>query len=350
MEYLTVSVSLVEMGSRGKSGPHTGPQSGHDDGGGPLGRAATFRKRLLAWHDANQRDLPWRRTRDPYRILVSEIMLQQTRVAAVIPFYERFLRLFPDAGKLARARETTVLRAWAGLGYYSRARNLQAAAKQIVRDGFPKSYEGALTLPGVGPYTAAAVMSIACGQPHAAVDGNVRRVLSRLLADRRAGQTEADALLDSRRPGDFNQAMMELGAMICLAGGAKCNECPVSSYCRAKLLNQVDHFPARKAKRPQEEVRIRWAFVVERDEVLLDPPKTDGLWRGFWTLPEIELTESWLVARIRHAVTFRKIEIAVYTGQVLGTPVGLEAVPLARLKTLPLATPVRKFLALWLEG
>jgi A/G-specific adenine glycosylase len=326
--YRTVSVSLVEMREHSKS-------------------RGAIRKRLLAWHDLHQRDLPWRRTRDPYHILVSEIMLQQTRVAAVIPFYLRFLRLFPTAGALARARETTVLRAWAGLGYYSRARNLQAAAKQIAREGFPQTYEAALALPGIGPYTAAAVMSIACGQSHAAVDGNVRRVLSRLLADHRAGQSEADALLDRSRPGDFNQAMMELGATVCLPGVPKCGECPVSRYCIAKRLGQVDLFPLRKAKRATESVTIRWAFIERDGHVLLAPPKSDGLWRGFWTLPEIPLKAARLAARIRHAVTFRKIEIEVYTGQVARTPSGCQAVPVTRLKKIPLATPVRKFLAQW---
>jgi A/G-specific adenine glycosylase len=306
-----------------------------------------IRKRLLAWHDTHKRDLPWRRTSDPYHILVSEIMLQQTRVAAVIPFYLRFLTRFPTAGALARARESTVLHAWAGLGYYSRARNLQAAAKEIARDGFPATYEAALALPGIGPYTAAAVMSIACGQPHAAVDGNVRRVLSRLLARHDAGQTEADALLDRRRPGDFNQAMMELGAVVCLPGTPKCQECPVARYCVARRLGEVDRFPAREVKRAQEAVTIRWAFVVSDGRVLLASPKSDGLWRGFWTLPEIPLIGARLAARIRHTVTFRKIEIEVYTGQVQGAPTGCEAVPLGRLKTIPLATPVRKFLDRW---
>ena len=308
-------------------------------------------KRLLAWHDAHKRDLPWRRVslddpaNDPYRILVSEIMLQQTRVAVVIPYYERFLALFPTAAALARARENTVLRAWAGLGYYSRARNLQEAAKQIARHGFPATYDAALALPGIGPYTAAAVMSIACGQPHAAVDGNVRRVLARLLADNTAGQAEADALLDRRRPGDFNQAMMELGATVCLPRNPKCDACPVSRSCEAWRRDEVDRFPAKKTKRATEEVQIRWAYVVRHNTVLLKPPQTDGLWRGFWTLPEMAVRNPQLAATIRHAVTFRKISIEVYTGQMLDQPSGLESVAIARLKTLPLATPVRKFLA-----
>ncbi|SRR5579871_712441 len=303
-----------------------------------------FRRRLLAWHDANKRDLPWRRTRDPYHILVSEIMLQQTRVAAAIPYYECFLRLFPTAAALGRARETTVLRAWTGLGYYSRARNLQAAAREIARCGFPATYEDALELPGVGPYTAAAVTSIALGKPHAAVDGNVKRVLARVAADNRAGQADADALLDTERPGDFNQAMMELGALVCLPGTPKCGECPVSRHCAAHAQGSVTEFPARRVKRATEQVKIRWAFVEHNDALLLAPPKPGGLWRGFWHLPEISLERPRLVARLQHGITFRDIEIEVYTGRVRRMPVACEFVPKTRLKRIPLATPLRKFL------
>jgi A/G-specific adenine glycosylase len=309
-----------------------------------------IRKRLLAWHDEHQRDLPWRRTRDPYHILVSEIMLQQTRVASVIPYYQRFLTRFPTPAALARARETTVLRAWAGLGYYSRARNLQAAAKQIAKHGFPASYNDALALPGIGPYTAAAVMSIAFGQPHAAVDGNVRRVLSRLLASHTAAQPEADSLLDRERPGDFNQAMMELGATVCLPRTPNCEACPVSRHCKARRLDQVARFPARKIKRETEDVRLTWAYVerdVERNRaILLQPPKPDGLWNNFWTLPDILLRDARLVATVRHTVTFRKIEIEVYSGRPARIPNGLVFVSVKKLHRLPLATPVRKALAM----
>jgi len=316
-----------------------------------------IRTKLLAWHDQHQRDLPWRRTRDPYRILVSEIMLQQTRVAAVIPYYQRFLTRFPTPAALAGARETTVLRAWAGLGYYSRARNLQAAARQIAKHGFPASYKDALALPGIGPYTAAAVMSIAFGQVHAAVDGNVRRVLSRLLASHTAGQSEAqveaEALLDRRRPGDFNQAMMELGATICLPRTPNCEACPVSRHCKARRLDQVARFPARKIKRETEDVRITWAYVerdVERNRaILLQPPKPDGLWNNFWTLPDILLRDAKLIARVRHTVTFRKIEIEVYSGRPARIPKGLVFVSVKKLRQLPLATPVRKALAMMLN-
>lgn len=307
-------------------------------------RTAVFRSDLLAWHDLNQRDLPWRRTRDPFHILVSEIMLQQTRVAAVIPYYERFLKLFPTAVALAKARETTVLRAWAGLGYYSRARNLQSAARQIAQTGFPSTYEAARELPGIGPYTAAAVMSIAFGQPHAAVDGNVRRVLARLLASHTAGQPDADALLDPARPGDFNQAMMELGATVCLPRNPLCETCPVSRHCQARRQGRSAEFPAKKVKRATEDVRITWSYVERDGKILLRPPQQDGLWSGFWTLPDIMLRDAQLLTRVRHTVTYRKIEIEVYGGSPKRVPAGLTWVEVRKLRQLPLATPLRKAL------
>src|SRR6202049_1584982 len=192
-----------------------------------ISRVSAMRSRLLLWYQKSKRDLPWRRTRDPYRIWVSEIMLQQTRVAAVIPYYEQFLARFPDVAALASAPEQELLAAWAGLGYYSRARNLQRAAKKILELGtFPGDYLSLRDLAGVGEYTAAAIASMAFGLPHAALDGNVIRVLSRLTAEqgnigsgavRKRLREAADALLDPKRPGEFNQALMELGAMVCLA-------------------------------------------------------------------------------------------------------------------------------------
>ena len=276
-------------------------------------------------------------------------MFQQTRVAAVIPYYERFLKLFPTPAALARARETTVLRAWAGLGYYSRARNLQAAAREIARRGFPATYDEARRLPGIGPYTAAAVMSIAHGHPHAAVDGNVRRVLARVLAshsvDQAHAKAEADELLDRARPGDFNQAMMELGATICTPRTPRCAACPVSRFCEAHRRGQVARFPAPKVKRAQESVRIRWVLLTRDDDaILLDPPKPDGLWRGFWTLPDVRLGDAVRIATVRHTVTFRNIQIAVYTGKMSGNQGAAQWIGPARLKRLPLATPLRKVL------
>src|SRR6266446_7475314 len=211
--------------------------------GAPLSR---FRKNLLAWFAEFQRDLPWRRTCDPYRIWLSEIMLQQTRVAAAIPYYERFLERFPSVEALARAPREEVLRLWSGLGYYSRARNLQKAAQEIIakHNGvFPSNPAEALALPGIGAYTAAAILSIAYRKKHAVLDGNVARVIARLNAvpgDLRANGTwqklqgTADYLLDEKSPGDWNQAMMELGATLCTPRSPQCLLCPVSEFCNAR--------------------------------------------------------------------------------------------------------------------
>src|SRR6266478_5925713 len=209
---------------------------------------ATFRKQLLGWFRQFQRELPWRQTSDPYRIWLSEIMLQQTRVAAAIPYYERFSQRFPDVHALAAAPPEEVLRLWSGLGYYSRARNLQRAAQEIVaKHGgiFPRDENDALALPGIGNYTAAAILSIAYGAKHAVLDGNVARVLARIFAvqgDLRDAkrwqslQQSADALLDTKSPSDWNQAMMELGATLCTPQSPQCLLCPVTQFCQARKL------------------------------------------------------------------------------------------------------------------
>jgi A/G-specific adenine glycosylase len=203
---------------------------------------ARLRRRLLSWYDVHRRDLPWRRTREPYRIWVSEVMLQQTQVRTAIPFYRRFLQQFPTPAHLARADEQSVLKCWEGLGYYARARNLHRAAARVAASGgrVPDEWDAFRALPGVGNYIAAAVLSIAYGRPHAVVDGNVKRVLARLLAldlpvnapaALRAFQAEAERLLDRRRPGDYNQALMELGALVCTPRAPDCGGCPQDTQC-----------------------------------------------------------------------------------------------------------------------
>jgi A/G-specific adenine glycosylase len=252
-------------------------------------KIAALRERLLEWFHKFQRDLPWRRNKDPYRIWLSEIMLQQTRVAAVIPFYERFLEHFPTITALAAAPETEVLRLWAGLGYYSRARNLQNAAKEIVaKHGgeFPRSAEHTLALPGIGSYTAAAILSIAFGECHAVLDGNVARVIARLGAihgDLREGkrwqllQAAADDLLAPDAPSDWNQAMMELGAMICTPKSPQCLLCPVAEFCRARQLGLTEVIPEKRKKRAIEEVELAAAVFIDKQgrTLLLPPPETD---------------------------------------------------------------------------
>ena len=246
----------------------------------------TFRRQLLAWFKQYRRDLPWRRTKDPYRIWLSEIMLQQTRVAAVIPYYERFLERFPDIQALAAASQEEVLRLWSGLGYYSRARNLHRAAQEIVaKHGglFPRGEKDALGLPGIGRYTAAAILSIAYGAKHAVLDGNVARVLARLFAvqgDLHAAkrwqslQESANALLDPKSPGDWNQAMMELGATLCTPQTPQCLLCPVTQFCHARKLGLADSLPARRKKRATEKIELAAAVLLDAHghTLLLPPP------------------------------------------------------------------------------
>jgi len=229
-----------------------------------------FRRRLLAWYDVHRRDLPWRTNCDPYRVWLSEIMLQQTRVAAVIAHYHEFLRRFPTVEKLAAAREASVLAAWSGLGYYRRARMLHAAAKAIARQHggkFPPTAKGLLALPGIGRYTAAAIASIAFDEPVAVVDGNVERVLQRVAGKRLAGEelwATANHLLDRKRPGDFNQAMMELGAVACTPRAPACLTCPVLELCatRGELA------PTAKVK-PQKKREIQYSIVCRDSEIFL---------------------------------------------------------------------------------
>jgi len=245
----------------------------------------TFRRQLLAWFREYRRDLPWRRTKDPYRIWLSEIMLQQTRVAAVVPYYQRFLDRFPDIHALAAAPEEEVLRLWSGLGYYSRARNLHRAALEIVaKHGgvFPHAEKDALELPGIGSYTAAAILSIAYGAKHAVLDGNVARVLARLLAVQgdlcdakrwQSLQESANALLDPNPPGDWNQAMMELGATLCTPQAPQCLLCPVAQFCQGRKLGLADLLPARRKKRATEKIALAVAVLLDpRGRTLLLPP------------------------------------------------------------------------------
>jgi A/G-specific adenine glycosylase len=272
-----------------------------------------FRKNLLAWFKQFQRDLPWRRTSDPYAIWLSEIMLQQTRVAAVIPYFERFLQHFPTIQALATAPEEDVLRLWAGLGYYSRARNLQNAARQIValhNGAFPTDEAHARALSGIGNYTTAAILSIAFGKKLAVLDGNVARVVARLGAvrgDLRAGnrwqelQQTATKLLDPDHPGNWNQAMMELGATLCTPRAPQCLLCPVNEFCEARKQGLVDVIPEKRKKR--DTVQLLLAAIVfadSKDRTLLLPPPRN-------TAPSVATTADIpaLLSRMWHFPTIR---------------------------------------------
>ena len=230
-----------------------------------------FSEQLLSWYDVHRRALPWRGTRDPYCVWLSEIMLQQTQTETVKSYYARFLERFPDVFALADAPEDAVLKLWEGLGYYSRARNLHAAAKQVagaLNGRFPEDADGLRRLPGVGPYAANAIASIAYGEPAPALDGNQARVLSRVLAWEPPIKTPFDllapaqALISKARPGDYNQALMDLGAMVCMPRQALCDGCPVADFCKARLEDAALEFPRKPAPTPKREEA--WSIVLLR--------------------------------------------------------------------------------------
>jgi len=351
-----------------------------------------FRKNLLAWFTRFQRDLPWRHSRDPYRVWLSEIMLQQTRVAAVIPYYERFLERFPTVESLAAAPHDEVLRLWSGLGYYSRARNLQKAAQQIIaKHGgiFPPDLESALSLPGIGAYTAAAILSIAYQESRAVLDGNVARVLARLGAirgDLRTNgtwpklQKTADHLLDPHSPGDWNQAMMELGATLCTPRSPQCLLCPVNEFCEARKRGLADEIPANRAKRETVEITLAALVLLDKKDrtLLLPPPEETSkssaadhvptLVSRTWHFPTISVqrasaeeslkrfAEDTLctdklgkadllpLKKVRHAVTYRSITVLPFLVRCenLHKIAGTKAVPLSDLSSLHISNLTRK--------
>jgi len=270
------------------------------------------RRRLLAWYRRNRRDLPWRRTKDPYAIWVSEIMLQQTRVVAAIPYYERFLARFPDVSALARARIDDVLTLWSGLGYYGRARRLHEAARRVAREGFPRTEAQWLELPGVGPYAAAAISSIAYGERAAAVDGNVIRVLSRFHATNGPVRDLARGWLSGASPGDHNQALMELGATVCTPRAPSCPRCPLTSSCRGR--HDPSRYPARRTRPKITEERLHVALILRDGKVQLRRRPAKGLLAGMWELPPARPRGKPL-AVVRHSVLDRRQVISVFPGR-----------------------------------
>ena len=264
----------------------------------------SFRQKLLTWYDANKRDLPWRRSKNPYHIWVSEIMLQQTRVDTVIPYYERFLDWFPTVESLANAPEERLLKAWEGLGYYSRVRNMQTASQQIMEDfdgEFPSTYEGISSLKGIGPYTAGAISSIAFNLPQPAVDGNVMRVLARLFevnhdignpSNRKIFQAMMEVLIDPDRPGDFNQALMDLGSDIEGPVNPRPKESPVKEFSAAYQHGTMDRYPIKAPKKKPIPIYLK-ALVVQNSQgqFLLEKNESEKLLAGFWHFPLIEVDE-----------------------------------------------------------
>jgi A/G-specific adenine glycosylase len=350
-----------------------------------------FRTLLLEWFETYRRDLPWRIHRDPYRIWISEIMLQQTRVAAVIPYFEKFCARFPDVRTLAEAPQADVLRMWSGLGYYSRAKNLQTAAQQILREHagiFPRTAQGVRSLKGIGPYTTNAILSIAFGEKHAVLDGNVARVVARLSAvrgDLREGarwkllQQTSDQLLAHEAPGDWNQAMMELGATVCTPRAPQCLICPVASFCRARRLGIQELIPEKRRKRRTEDVLLVSAvFADARGRCLLLPPPNRGNGRaaaddvptlvsGMWHFPTVaagkdptrslrrylgktclglrKLPLKWIaLEKVRHTVTYRAITVWPFRLDVAHLPElpGAKRVSLGDFDSVPVSNLTRK--------
>lgn len=322
------------------------------------------RAALLAWYRRRRRDLPWRENRDPYRVWVSEIMLQQTTVAAVLPRYEAFLRLFPTIAALARAPESAVLAAWAGLGYYSRARNLREAARRVVaeRGGrFPSDYDGILALPGIGRYTAGAIGSIAFGRPWPLVDGNVIRVFARWFglpgnakepALAKECWARAERLVPAKDPGDWNQALMELGATVCLPEDPSCGACPIASTCAARRTGRQAELPAPAARRAP--VPVKWTFLwIERDgKVLLwKRGPEERLLKNLWGLPEagrVPAQAGRALARASHTITHHALSVTLRSAVLAsGRPLPPEAAwtPRARLKERLVSSLWTKLLA-----
>jgi A/G-specific adenine glycosylase len=339
-----------------------------------------FQTRLLAWFREHQRDLPWRSSRDPYRIWVAEIMLQQTRIAAVMPYYERFLARFPNVESLAAEQQNEVLKLWSGLGYYSRARNLHLAAKNLVahhKGKFPRDLDAALELPGIGAYTAAAVLSIAYDVPLAVLDGNVARVLARIHAIRgdlrtpriwRTLTETADHLLARKSPSDWNQALMELGEVICTPKSPRCLVCPVVQSCQAYAQGITNEIPAPQKKRAPVSIII--AAVILRDPqgrtlLIKDPGAHDDvLFSRMWQFPAIQVTrhakselekyftEAFGLKELtleelpsaRHGVTFRNITLVPFLARVPTLPkiARSRIIALKNLGKVPISSATRK--------
>lgn len=364
-------------------------------------KIASFRRTLLNWYDNEKRDLPWRRTKNPYHIWISEIMLQQTQVVTVIPYYERFLDWFPTIESLANAPEEKLLKAWEGLGYYSRVRNMQKAAQEIMENFggvFPDNHKDILSLKGIGPYTAGAIASIAFGLPEPAVDGNVMRVMARLFEvnydigdpkNRKIFQAIMEVLIDPERPGDFNQALMDLGTDIESAKNPRPDESPIRFFNAAYLHGTYDKYPIKLPKKKPKPIQIQ-AFVIRNsDGDFLMEKNLDGrLLGGFWSFPIMEtdvigqqldlfeknnaalqtisqkarfeedyhLKPNWTsktFPAVKHTFSHQKWTIELIEGNVTTTDFTttkeLRWIPQDQLSQYPMATPQKKMLKEYLE-
>jgi A/G-specific adenine glycosylase len=339
--------------------------------------------KLSSWYRSNCRNLPWRKTHNPYKIWISEVMLQQTQVKTVIPYYHKFIEAFPTIKDLALADQQKVLKMWEGLGYYARARNLLKASNLIVENyegKIPAAYDEILKVPGVGEYIASAVLSIAFSKPHAVVDGNVKRVLARLfLMNDPVNQTKsyktykqlAQSLLDMKNPGIHNQAVMELGALLCKPVTPDCERCPVINYCKAYTKNKVGEFPVKIKKKPVPVYKIAVGVVVKDNRLLITKRKPEGLLGGLWEFPGGKLKkkedakkackreifeETGLSIKVvkhltfvKHAYTHFKIQMDVFicqhlSGKIeLNGPVGYKWVSVKDLDQYPFPKANLKF-------
>jgi len=309
---------------------------------------AAFRRQILSWYRANRRDLPWRKTRNPYRIWVSEIMLQQTRVAAVLEHYQKFLKRFPTVHDLASANEADVLAAWSGLGYYRRARMLHRAAQELVTecDGrVPKTAVELQQLPGVGRYTGNAIASIAFGESVAVVDGNVERVLNRIMRADVSGQrlwTTAQQLLDPANPGDFNQAIMELGATVCTPTAPSCERCPISSHCASESRTIKN-----TRSREQRQQRTALLLLRRRRNLLLLRRRSEreSLMPAMWELPQLKSAPiAPATLKVKHSITTTDWTVEVFASGEPERSASLQWAGVAQLGTLPLTGLTRKIL------
>jgi A/G-specific adenine glycosylase len=350
----------------------------------PLKEINQTQKRLVAWYRRHHRRLPWRETGSPYRIWVSEVMLQQTQVQTVLPYYQQFLHHFPDVKALANADLQAVLKAWEGLGYYARARNMHRAANDILQKHnakFPDSREALRELPGVGDYIACAVLSIVFNQPYAVVDGNVKRVLSRLCelsepvnksSSYKIFKAAAEGLLDHRQPGIFNQALMELGALICTPKNPDCPHCPIHSRCGAYQTGRVGQFPKRirSPKTPLHHIAV--GVVYKKNHMLITRRKPEGLLGGLWEFPggkvkinetpeaacireikeevNLNVTVDGHISQVKHAYTHFKILMDVFLcryvdGEVkLNGPMDFRWVTLKEIDQYPFPKANHKFM------
>jgi A/G-specific adenine glycosylase len=349
-----------------------------------------LQKQLITWYRANQRDLPWRRSNTPYHIWVSEVMLQQTQVKTVLNYYHRFLTKFPGIKRLAAADLQAVLKAWEGMGYYARARNLHRAAKTVMQDHggrIPDQWETFRKLPGVGDYIAAAVLSIAFNQPYPVVDGNVKRVLARLhkiyAPVNRPGSDKqfkkaAARLLDPGRPGNFNQAMMELGALVCKPRNPLCDACPITRMCRAYQTRQVDQFPKRQKLKATPQYHIAVGVIYKNGRVLITRRKEEGLLGGLWEFPggkikdgesaqaacireikeevNLDVQIERHLAQVKHAYTHFKIVMDVFcceyvSGRVyLRGPAAFRWIHLNEYRNYPFPKANHKFIPLLIKS